>query len=126
MNIQTEKEKHKADLLVVGPDKTIKGSYKGYSYEITRVAADHLCGYTFLPENSPDCKLNLTRDANGIYTVHGGLTYHLNRKIGFDTCHYKDYVTFMREKEGTTYKDYIYVLEELRHLIDQIIARHYK
>ena len=87
----------------------------------------HLCGYVILKRNRKisNCKLDLL-------TVHGGITYNavelingvFRRVIGFDCCHYQDYVPKnlgdFEIEDTETYKDIKYVKNEIKQLIKQL------
>ena len=106
--------------------------YKGYILFVYRHSnLGHLCGYVQIKTSGNNYdKLP--------YHVHGGLTYcepyneiwkeakkvfdpNGGDIIGFDCAHLGDIVPFQLHiiKEGT-YKNYIFVLNELENLVDQI------
>lgn len=123
------------------------GEYKGYDYLVTFVR-DHRCGYVALPPNHP---LALTKDNDylwdGDLEVHGGITFNSTEKniselvsedcgdrwLGFDAAHLHDLYDHeycvkygMEARESSifqdgTVKDYSYMEQECKNLIDQLI-----
>jgi hypothetical protein len=88
----------------------------------------HLCGYVCLPEGySLSGKSYDEIDA----TVHGGLTYNNNGKIGFDCSHFGDYMPGLvkilsdmgrpiKFYESEDYRDMGYVIRETYKLARQL------
>ena len=118
--------------------------YKGYKCRILRMGEGmdpeyrmfHLCGYVLLTKEDK----RYGKDWEEIpYSVHGGITYsshklHLQQEedwwwIGFDCAHAGDInMVFWLERpeSGFTYKTMEFVENELKQLVDQIIAERKK
>lgn len=91
--------------------------YRGYTTKIVKTNLGYLCGYVLLPKSF---KLNVEWYDLGI--VHGGITYHKDNVIGFDCAHYIDYIPAFIIGEIDNYKDEDFVNNELRKLVNTLIA----
>lgn len=92
-------------------------NYRGYITKIVKTELGHLCGYVLLPKT-----FNLNVEWENLYIVHGGITYHEGDVIGFDCAHYMDYIPELNIGEVNNYKDEDFVNNELRKLVDTLIA----
>lgn len=113
--------------------------YKGYKCRILRMGEgmdpeyrlDHLCGYVLLTKEDR-C---YGKEYDTIpYTVHGGFTYSSHRlhnqpeewwRIGFDCAHACDIslpYQLNSELSSAVYRTMDYVEEELKRLVDQVLA----
>ena len=113
--------------------------YKGYKCRILRMGEGmdpeyrlfHLCGYVLLTKEDR-C---YGKEYDTIpYTVHGGFTYSSHRlhnqpeewwRIGFDCAHACDIslpYQLNSELSSAVYRTMDYVEEELKRLVDQIVA----
>lgn len=113
--------------------------YKGYKCRILRMGEGmdpeyrlfYLCGYVLLTEKDK----YYGKDADTIpYHAHGGLNYSSHRlhnqpeewwRIGFDCGHAGDInmvFRLERPESGFTYKTMEFVENELKQLVDQIVA----
>ena len=57
---------------------------------MTQLGPFTINGYIELPENHPWLDLPGTLELHPDIEVHGGITYHEGRVIGFDTNHFRD------------------------------------
>ena len=57
---------------------------------MTQIGPFTINGYIELPENHPWLDLPGTLELHPDIEVHGGITYHEGRVIGFDTNHFSD------------------------------------
>ena len=113
--------------------------YKGYKCRILRMGEGmdpeyrlfHLCGYVLLTKEDR-C---YGKEYDTIpYTVHGGFTYSSHRlhnqpeewwRIGFDCAHACDIslpYQLNSELSSAVYRTMDYVEEELKRLVDQVLA----
>ncbi|MBB1578522.1 MAG: hypothetical protein HG424_000860 [candidate division SR1 bacterium] len=113
--------------------------YKGYKCRILRMGEGmdpeyrmfHLCGYVLLTKEDR-C---YGKEYDTIpYTIHGGFTYSSHRlhnqpeegwRIGFDCAHACDIslpYQLNSELSSAVYRTMDYVEEELKRLVDQIVA----
>jgi hypothetical protein len=123
-NSDIQRQFYEDDLLILPHGETISDMYRGVAYEIKRSTFGHLCGYTYMDKDSADYDIDHT--LGSVFHVHGGITYHDGSKIGFDTAHMMDWsaamAPFFKSYTGT-YKNVEFVRNELKQLIDQIVAR---
>ena len=111
------------------PDLDV-GYYKGYIYKIRRNEEMlNYCGYIFIPHDHPSFAL-IENDyqVDDILDMHGGCTYFDYEYgyiiVGFDCAHVYDIVPFdyaLGHIVDGTYKDYDYVLDQIKHIINQLV-----
>lgn len=68
-------------------------TFFGYPCRILRQEFGHYCGYVTLPENHP-C-YNCSEEAIADIEVHGGITSHGKKTLGFDCAHAGDMMPSM-------------------------------
>ena len=96
---------------------------------MTQMGPFTINGYIELPENHPWLNSPDTIEVHPDIEVHGGITYHEGRIIGFDTNHYLDghhpeaqhanpKIAFFHGEHGHTWT-WEEVEEETRHLAEQ-------
>lgn len=99
--------------------------FNGYDCEIIRhPSLGHLCGYVTLSQDEFISNDIWDYDFN----VHGAITYTNGEtlKIGFDCAHYMDKSPYMEtygmDLDGE-YRDLHFVKNEIKNLVEQIIAK---
>jgi len=130
--VKTEREKYEDDLKILPTYGEIKETYRGKEYIIRRVNLGHLCGYTYIDDDESfiSSSVDHTMCETPFFHAYGGITYHMDTMIGFDTCHSEDWSPLTAQffdnggvATHRTYKDVEFVRNECKRLIDQIIAK---
>ena len=87
----------------------------GKDWKMVRPLGTHWCGYLLNPGYINDELYDeLDKIAHWEFTSQSPL--------GFDCAHYKDFCSILSNfYDGTTYKDYAFVLDVIKRLIDMII-----
>jgi hypothetical protein len=99
-------------------------TYKSYSCSVRRNDNLSWNGYVLIKNPHSIADLNECQNIN--FDVHGGVTYFENNILGFDCGHAGDYTL---SKVGanygpeTTYKDYNFVISEVKKLVDDLINK---
>lgn len=117
----TQQELFEKDLEKVGMPGQKSLEVDGFKALIRRTPMGHLCGYVEVPAG-----LNVDTD---YIDCHGGVTFDQagvdgfptsGRYIGFDCAHACDWTPWYQDG---LYRDYEYVVEEIKGLVNQLKER---
>ena len=108
--------------------------YKGFKVVIKRMMylGGQLNGYVRIPKEHKYYQKSYSDDDVENIECHGGLTFAGDLEedgdwyVGFDTCHYQDYMPFLhmnvRDSGSGIYKDINYVRNECKRIVDQLLT----
>jgi hypothetical protein len=84
----------------------------------------HLCGYVLVPTDHPVAGCDVLESPLNEYHVHGGVsesTFFLGDwMIGFDCCHFSDYIPYLHKGDPEREKGRAFVKRHLQSLAKQL------